>query len=175
MKTKLLIAALASTVLFSCKSDKQEEPAAPKKPTVKVALDLVIKKDDSLQLFYIQHGETEYNGALTVWAPVKGSDEPQEVLFDLPEDVLPTKLRIDLSKNKEQDPIEVKKFTIKYKERAFQVKDTMFYQYFIPNEQVEWDRKKAVATFKKDGKDYDPQFGSREVMDAELLKVTGSK
>ena len=58
MKTKLLIAALASTVLFSCKNDKQEEPAAPKKPTVKVALDAVIKKDDSLQIFYIQHGET---------------------------------------------------------------------------------------------------------------------
>ena len=51
----------------------------------------------------------------------------------------------------------------------------MFYQYFIPNEQVEWDRKKAVATFKKGEKNYDPQFGSREVMDIELLKVTGSK
>jgi len=175
MKTNLLNAALASTVLFSCKNDKQEEVVAPKKPTVKVALDAIIKKDDSLQIFYIQHGETEYNGALTVWASVKGSDKSQEVLFDLPEDVLPTKLRIDISKNKDQDPIEVKKFTIKYKERSFQVKDTMFFQYFIPNEQVEWDRKKAIATFKKDGKDFDPQFGSREVMDAEILKVTGYK
>lgn len=35
MKTKLLIAALASTVLFSCKSDKQEEPAAPKNQQLK--------------------------------------------------------------------------------------------------------------------------------------------
>ncbi|PDS23405.1 hypothetical protein [Flavobacterium branchiophilum] len=174
MKTKLLIAALASTLLFSCKNDKQEQ-AEPKKPTVKVALDLVIKKDDSLQIFYIQNGEAEYNGALTVWATVKGSDKPQEVMFNLPEDVLPTKLRIDLSKNKQQDPIEVKKFTIKYQDRIFQVKDTMFFQYFIPNEQVEWDRKKAIASFKKDGKEYDPQFGSRDLMDAELLKVTGSK
>jgi hypothetical protein len=175
-KTLNLFASLLMIAsFFSCKNDKQEEPAAPKKPTVKVALDAVIKKDDSLQIFYIQHGETEYNGALTVWASVKGSDKSQEVLFDLPEDVLPTKLRIDISKNKDQDPIEIKKFTIKYKEKAFQVKDTMFFQYFIPNEQVEWDRKKATATFKNDGKNFDPQFGSRDVMDAELLKVTGSK
>lgn len=161
------------SMFFSCKDDSkiEEEVVVQNKPVFKIALDLVIKKDDSLQVFYCENGETEINGANTVWSSVKGNNNSQQVIFNLPEDVFPTKLRIDLSKNKDQDEIEIKGFTINYDEKSFSVKDTMFYQYFIPNEQIDWDRKKAIAKFKsKEGEFFDPQFGSRELMEAELQK-----
>lgn len=175
MKNSILLVSLfMSLSLISCKNDKAEEQKQEivKKPVFKIALDLLIKKDDSLQIFYCENGETEFNGAKTVWSSVKGDVNVQQIMFDLPEDVFPTKLRIDLSKNKDQDPIEIKKFSINYENKNFQVKDTMFFQYFVPNDQIDWERKKAIAKFKvKEGEIFDPQFGSREVMEAELEKL----
>jgi hypothetical protein len=172
-KSVILFSLVFMSMFFSCKDDSkiEEEVVVQNKPVFKIALDLVIKKDDSLQVFYCENGETEINGANTVWSSVKGNNNSQQVIFNLPEDVFPTKLRIDLSKNKDQDEIEIKGFTINYDEKSFSVKDTMFYQYFIPNEQIDWDRKKAIAKFKsKEGEFFDPQFGSRELMEAELQK-----
>jgi hypothetical protein len=173
-KSVILFSLVFMSMFFSCKDDSkiEEEVVVQNKPVFKIALDLVIKKDDSLQVFYCENGETEINGANTVWSSVKGNNNSQQVIFNLPEDVFPTKLRIDLSKNKDQDEIEIKGFTINYDEKSFSVKDTMFYQYFIPNEQIDWDRKKAIAKFKsKEGEFFDPQFGSRELMEAELQKL----
>lgn len=172
-KSVILFSLVFMSMFFSCKDDSkiEEKVVVQNKPVFKIALDLVIKKDDSLQVFYCENGETEINGANTVWSSVKGNNNSQQVIFNLPEDVFPTKLRIDLSKNKDQDEIEIKGFTINYDEKSFSVKDTMFYQYFIPNEQIDWDRKKAIAKFKsKEGEFFDPQFGSRELMEAELQK-----
>ena len=163
--------------LVSCKNDKVEEQkeVIVKKPAFKVALDLLIKKDDSLQVFYCEYGETEFDGAKTVWSSVKGSEEMQQITFDFPEDVLPTKLRIDISKNKNQDPIQVKSINLNYKDKNFTAKDTMFFQYFIPNDQIDWDRKSSTANFKpKEGTSFDPQFGSREIMELELQKLTNN-
>lgn len=171
---KLILSSLVIGALFtSCKSDKNENnEEVVKKPVFKIALDLLIKEDDSLQVFYCENGETQFDGTKTVWSVVKGNENTQQVLFNLPEDVLPTKLRIDVSKNKLQKPIAIKGITLSYNERTFQAKDTMFFQYFIPNEQIEWDRKKAIANFKiKEGESFDPQFGSREIMEAELQKL----
>jgi hypothetical protein len=173
-KSVILFSLVFMSMFFSCKDDSkiEEEVVVQNKPVFKIALDLVIKKDDSLQVFYCENGETEINGANTVWSSVKGNNNSQQVIFNLPEDVFPTKLRIDLSKNKDQDEIEIKGFTINYDKKSFSVKDTMFYQYFIPNEQIDWDRKKAIAKFKsKEGEFFDPQFGSRELMEAELQKL----
>lgn len=179
MKNTILFLGLFLSFSFvSCKNDKADEvqkPEAVKKPAYKIALDLLIKKDDSLQIFYCENGEMEFNGAKTVWSSVKGNENVQQVVFDLPEDVFPTKLRIDLSKNKNQDPIAIKGFSINFEDKNFQVKDTMFFQYFIPNDQIDWDRKAAVAKFKiKEGETFDPQFGSRETMEIELQKLMGN-
>lgn len=157
--------------LFSCK----EEPKVvqqEKKETFRVALDLIVKADDSLQLFYCEEGEQDYDGVKTVWAPIKGKETSQEVKFELPEDAMPTKIRIDFGVNKQQQPIEVKKFTMNYYDKSFQIKDTMFYQYFIPSHQIEWDRKKAVATLKPtNGETYDPAFRSRTSLEVELAEM----
>lgn len=173
MKKSILLFFVLSAMFVACKGDNnQEKEVKVKKPVFNIALDLLIKKDDSLQVFYCEDGDEEFHGAKTVWSSVKGNEDFQEILFSLPEDVLPTKLRIDVSNNKNQDPIEVKGITLKYIDKTFQAKDTMFFQYFIPNDQIDWDRKKAVAKFKlKEGEVFDPQFGSRDVLETELVKM----
>jgi hypothetical protein len=177
MKNKAIFTVGLFALLVGCNKEKSSKPEIVQKDkeVFKISLNLVIPKDDSLQVFYCEHGETEFDGAKTVWTSVKGNEEAQQISFDLPEDVLPTKLRIDLSNNKNQDPIKVKDFSLKYKSKNFTAKDTMFFQYFIPNDQIDWDRKNAIAKFKiKEGETFDPQFGSREIMEVELQKLIGN-
>lgn len=178
MKFKICLFSLA-LMIISCKEVKNENqmevidvPVKPRAELFQVSLDLIIKKDDSLQLFYMDENMTIYDGSKTVWSIVKGSDNPQEVIFMLPRDILPYKIRLDFGTNKEQLPIAVKSFSMKYRDKNFHVKDTMFYQYFIPNDQINWDRKEAVATtIYKEGVFYDPGFNCRETLELELEKI----
>lgn len=175
MKHKIIIVGICLLSFCSCKNEKdKDEVVVNNKPieTFDVALDVIVKQDDSLQLFYRDDTMPDYLEDKSVWAPVKGNNEVQHVFFNLPEDVIPAHIRLDFGKNKKQDPIEVKGFSMKYYDKVFQVKDTMFYQYFMPNEQIEWDRKNAVAkTIVKEGKTYDPFFFPRETLVLEIEKL----
>lgn len=181
MKTFITSLFFSSILLISCKDGNNEEnnnelsnteEVEVEKPTFLVDLDLIIKKDDTLQLFYAEYGEEVFNGAKNVSTFVKGDEMSQKVMFKLPADVSPTKLRIDFGNNVEQDIIEIKNFKITYLDKVIEAKDTMFFQYFIPNEQIKWDRKNAtLEIIEKNKEKYDPQFGSREVLEAELEKM----
>lgn len=175
MDYKLLIAGVFLLALGSCKEENKEEQTmveAVPAETFDVDLSLVVKQDDSLQLFYRDESMADYEEQNSVWAAVQGSDMAQKISFKLPEDIVPEHIRLDFGKNSKQDPIEVKEFSMKYYDKVFQVKDTMFYQYFIPNEQIEWDRKAAVAKpIVKEGTVYDPLFYPRGTLDLEIEKL----
>lgn len=176
MNYKILILGISAALFCSCKEEKQDKPevktSAPVE-TFDVALEAIIKQDDSLQLFYRDETMPDYLEQNSVWTAVKGSKESQTVKFNLPEDILPEHIRLDFGQNKKQDPIEVKGFSMEYFGKVFQVKDTMFYQYFMPNEQIEWDRKNGIAKPAiKEGKVYDPFFFPRETLILEINKLT---
>jgi hypothetical protein len=174
MKTKIIIIITLIFTFFSCKNENKnvDNPQLSTKDFFKVSLDLIIKKDDSLQLFYLENDMVDYDGNKMVLAVVKGSDNNQEVNFVLPENVLPTQIRIDIGSNKNQEIIEFKKFGMNYLNKSFSVNDTLIYQYFQPNEQVEWNRKNASAkTIVKEGVFYDPGMSGREVLIDELKKI----
>lgn len=168
---------LLSFALLACKKEAEEDSLKEEKvqaelPSFLVDLDLVIKKDDTLQLFYTESGENTFVGSKRVRAAVKGNEAEQTISFKLPGDVLPTRLRIDFGENAKQEPIEVKKFKMSYLDKDFEIKDTMFYQFFFPNNQIEWNRKNAILKVVKQGDEkYDPQFISREIMEMKLEKM----
>ena len=68
--------------------------------------------------------------------PIKGSDKPQEVTFNLPENVIPTHLRVDFGfgKNVEQSDVDLKTFSIKYYDKKVEAKGTDILKYFYPFE-----------------------------------------
>lgn len=177
MKIKfVLLGVLLSVVSISCKDDKKNEVQQDKKMVdpkelFNVELNLIVSKDDSLQLFYKDDSNNDWQDEKSVWAPVKGDVNAQKVQFFLPKDIIPNDLRIDFGNNKNQKSIEVKNFTMKYFNKTFTVKDTMFYQFFQPNEQINWDRKKATANFNYKQGIYDPLFFPRETLKGEILKI----
>lgn len=178
MKTKNVLLTLLTLVMFiACKEDKNTESeevvmVEVPKETFNVAFDLVIKQDDSLQLYYKDESMSDWAFDKCVTSVIKGSDNTQQIKFSLPEDVLPTELRFDLGSNKDQKEIEIKNFKMEYFEKSFEVKDTLFFQYFYPNDQIDYNRAKAIAKpIIIDNKVYDPIFISRPVLTDQMNKL----
>jgi hypothetical protein len=167
MRITAIVAVCLLSLSIGCKDEKpaQEDIENSKEETFKVSLNLVISKDDSLQVFYTEDLDGIYEDQNSVWAVVKGSEQEQVATFDLPEDVIPSQLRIDLGQNRDQKEVAIKSFKMEYLGAKFEVKDTMFYQYFQPVNQIDWDRKKAVAKITSTAEQkHDPSFYPRETL-----------
>lgn len=159
--------------LASCKNDKTiETPKAEEDKSFNVILDLVVQKDDNFQIYYNEDGSDLYPADKYVDVAVKGKNEPQEIIFKLPEDAAPSSLRFDLGGNKEQKEVKILNFRMKYFDKKFEAKDTLFIYYFGNNNQVEYIRDKAIAKPKPiEGEPYDPIFTATESLKTEISKM----
>lgn len=184
MKTKALIVFLFVLAFTSCKKEmetkqesSQESVVAPQdadKELFKVSFDLVVKKDDNMHLYYTEDGSINFDEKHSVWFPVKGSENPQEVMFKLPKDVLPTALRVDFGygKNEAQSDVTLKAFRMKYLDKVFEVKDTMIFNYFYPNkENTVVPFKTAILQRKSKDQPIGPILYPHEPLTVELKKM----
>lgn len=121
MKTKFIAVLVLLTVFISgCKDGKSVDNLEIKKPEVidnsfKVILDVIVKENDDFSLFYTEDGSTDFTKIKPIYMSVKGSETSQKVLYSLPEDVIPTQLRLDFGINKNQKDIVLNSVTMDYK------------------------------------------------------------
>jgi hypothetical protein len=168
--------AFAFLILFSsCKKDNNqinEIPEPVEDKSFRVTMNLVVQKDDNFQIYYNEDGSDIYTPDKYIDVPVKGNTQAQDIIFKLPEDALPTSLRFDLGSNKEQGAVKINDFRMKYFDKTFVAKDTLFIYYFGHNQQVEYDRGKAIAKPKIiSNETYDPIFTGTELLKEEIKKM----
>jgi|GEM_PF-1148264 len=179
---KILYGVLITSFLISCGDNKGErskseetndQAAAPIVITdpLKVSLNAIIPKDDTIEVYYRFDPKANFESMYVVNAPVKGQDSAQNVVFDLPTDKKIYDFRIDFGSNKEQSDIQIKNFNMQYKGNSFNVKDTLFFQYFWNNEFIDYTRNKAIAKPKSVNGNYDPIFMPRETFSFEIDKL----
>lgn len=181
MKIRLfLVGLLVSVSLISCKNseEKTQEPVANQetKPTnaFRITLTAIVPNDDSFQLYYSQDAYgTPYKEENSLWKEMKGSPNPQDIVFDLPEDVFPSFLRMDFGTNENQKEITVRNFKIEYMNKKFEAHDAQFFNYFIPNESIKSTDKvlSKVILGKKPDNTYDPLFYSEKALYDEIQKL----
>lgn len=173
---KILAIALLTISLVSCKEEKKDpnQGDATKLPeTFNVAINVTVQKDDTFHLLYTQDGTLNFSDDKSVAAVVKGSPNAQEILFKLPVDVLPTKIRVDFGKNKEQGDIVVNSMKVKYYDKVFQAGANLVKQYFYFNDfQMTYDDKTSSVKpiVGKDGS-YAPLMWSNELLTDEFEKL----
>lgn len=177
MKTKLILLNLLVIVsLISCKNKEEEKPVEEVKAnTFDVIVDLDIKKDDELILFYKDPSISFFDDKNTVYYGVKGKDEPQTITFSVPEGILPNDIRFDISSKKDQEPIKINSVTLSFEGRNFKIEQKDLSKYFTPNEFIKFDDASGTATFVKEGENYDPYFLTKPAIYPELEKVRGAK
>jgi hypothetical protein len=123
MKTRFIMCSILFLVVFSgCKNDKPLETlpvvTPPVVETFNVTLDVLVKKDDNFSLFYTTDGSIDFTKIEPIWIDVKGSELNQKITYNLPENIIPTQLRLDFGLNKDQEDIILNSVTMEYKGKS---------------------------------------------------------
>lgn len=181
MKTRLLIGFLSLFIFTACKNEPQtgapaEQQQAPAKPVINpeiftITLTAVVKKDDSFQVYFKSEDGAAYDEKHSIFKEFKGSETPQDIVFELPETEEPSFIRLDLGVNKQQDPIVVKSFKINYAGKEVVLNEKEFFDYFIANDKtVKTD--KAASTFTPiAGDSYDPMIFSGTLLSDKIAAM----
>jgi hypothetical protein len=175
MKKILFISAL-SFLVISCgdRTEKDSEKITEEKSTTfDVTVEIKIKKDDDLILYYKDGSNEWIVEEKAVWNSVKGSNDFQKVMFKLPEDVVPNDFRFDIGRNefKDQDPVEIRSFTISYYDNSFVVTQDMFNTFFKPNQYIKYDESAKQFSLNKVEGNYDPYFETAPEMYPQISKI----
>lgn len=109
----------------SCK--KQEENV------FRAFINIKVLEDDNFQIFYIDNLELGYSEKKRKTIQVKGTEEFQTIVFELPHGVFPKMFRIDLGENKKESPIEIESVTLKHNDKTIEINDLIFDRFFKPN------------------------------------------
>lgn len=179
MKTKFITVLVLVISLIGCKNESNGEKIGTDKtqPEVtknfKVTLNVLVKKDDNFQVYYTEKTSSDFNEKESVWVEVKGSENPQDVVFNIPENVLPTMFRLDLGVSDKQEDIKLNGVNIQYLDKSFKSDVPLLVNYFRPLDSTQVDIKKGLikATF-KDGKRIEPAiYPHEEILKSELEKL----
>ncbi len=182
MRNKIFIIATIFTLAFiSCKKEEKakEGDAAATVEQVKnfrVDLDVYTEKDDNFSVYYTEDNTINFTGEKAIWAGVKGKQD-QKVTLNLPEEVIPTDVRIDfgLKTGDEQGDVTLKNFKFEFFGKTFERKGSEFLNYFIKNDsiQTEIDAQKGTITFKKNPKSkMTPFYYPQQTVIDEIKKMT---
>lgn len=179
MKTNFITILLLVTTLFSCKNESNNEKSEVENnqtevsKNFKVTLNVVVKKDDNFQVYYTEKTSSDFNEKESVWVEVKGSENPQDVVFYIPENVLPSMFRLDLGVNDKQEDIKLNSVNVEYLGKSFKSDIPLLANYFRALDSTQVDVKKGLikATF-KDGKRVEPAiYPHEEILKMELEKL----
>lgn len=160
MKIRLLIGLLSLSLAFSCQNKNQENKneaegtenaLTPEQQIFNVEMDVKAEKADDFALYYTQDNSINFTDKEVVWRGVKGGMQSEKVTFKLPDNALPTNLRIDFGINKDSKDVILERFKIAYLNKTIEAKGSEFFYYFMPNDKVQAlpDLEKGTITFKK--------------------------
>lgn len=185
MKTKFL-GGLFTLLLIatSCKEEKKgeenktEEKQEQVNENFRVELDVVAAKKDDFTVYYTETGTNEFDATKAVWGGVSGGNLDEKVVFDLSEEIIPTNIRVDFGINPEREDVLLKKLTILFYGKTFEIKGSEFLNYFIINEKVPTEIDEVAGTIKiiktpqnKEGSYFYPR---QELLD-KIAGLTGTK
>ena len=169
---------LLVTTLFSCKNESNSEKnSSSVQPELtknfKVSLNVLVKQDDNFQIYYTEKTSSDFNEEESVWVEVKGSENPQDVVFNIPEDVLPTMFRLDFGVNDKQEDIKLNSINIEYLGKSFKSETPLLANYFRPLDSTQVDVKNGlIKAILKDGKRVEPAiYPHEEILKMELEKL----
>ena len=181
MKTKnIVLSILMMFALASCKNEttKTETTKAETelKETFDVNFNLIVTKDDTFKLYYTEDGTLNFGDDRAVLCVVKGSVSPQDLLFKLPADVLPTQVRLDFGDNVEQGDVIVNSMKFKYLknvyEKTFGAGEDITHYFYPLEAQVKIDNAtKTVKLLKPQGQIHDPLMWSNQLLSEEMVKL----
>lgn len=163
MKTKLkIISIILLMSLGACKNVENKEELFIK-DNVSIVVEGVFTKNDKLQFFYLVEGK-EWNEENSVSQNIYASNEMQKIELDIPKEVIPINLRVDIGFNSTQSMATIKNISVKYKNETINGDFGNFTDYFYPNEFISWDENYFGYKLNVVNGKYDPFFLGNDLL-----------
>lgn len=134
MKTKFLLLLLVSSSFFiGCKESKKEEVKEENvSKSFVFSVNVISPRDDIFSLYFTEDGTTDFMNE-PISMHVKGSEEPQDVVFELPEEAIPTEFRLDVCMPDRQNELTINGFKMIFMGKEFSAPKEQFSVYFNPD------------------------------------------
>lgn len=164
IKKTLWIFVLAISIISCKNSNTEADNKEEEKNVFSITLNAIVKKDDAFQVFYKENEQQEFTEENSLNVSLKGSENAQDIVFKLPEDVIPNYIRFDYGSNKDQSEIKINNLRLNYNGKSFEIKDVEFINYISLNPAtIKYDASKFTITpiVNKDGS-IDPMSFSGE-------------
>lgn len=146
-------------------------------PVFALKLDMVMKKNDSIQVFYTTDGTINFTEGQSFWTRVNGAKHNQTIILPLPNDTIPTQLRIDFGRNRQQDDVVLNKIEIQYQKKAEEIKGRDIYTYFrVDDSYTVLDKDLGLLKRKQPGQLNGPSlYPNGEMLRQKLAEITTDK
>jgi hypothetical protein len=149
MKPKGIVYLLVLTSLFSCKNEeKSSEKKIEAKQCFSATFDVVCETKDDFTVYYTETGTNEFKGELAVWGGVKGGNIDEKIVIDLPEEIIPTNIRVDFGIKPDRKDVLLKKLKFDFYGNSFEIKGSDFFNYFVEREDDKTEVDPAAGTVK---------------------------
>lgn len=185
MKYKFfVIVAFLSIAVTSCKKENKEttEPSVVEdsvKQNFSVEIDATAEAKDDFAVYFTEDGTNNFSGEKTAWRGIAGGATTEKLVFDLPEEITPTLIRLDFGMNKEQGDIIIENVKMDFGGNSFSFKGSDFFNYFIKTEEFSTEIDPAKGTLKilkgKKGFKTPYFYPTQMTIDAIAKITTGSK
>jgi hypothetical protein len=116
--------------------------------SLKMNLDVVIRENDSIQIYYTKNTSINFVEEQSFWKKIAGSKKNQTISLDFPDSIQPKQIRIDFGRNIKQPEIILNEITFAYKGKSFSAKGEEIYHLFrIDESNTEID--KLIGSLKR--------------------------
>ena len=173
MKFKIIL--LITLFAFaSCKDEKKEVSKENNNISLQnedyftFSINAVIENDDEFTLFYLDVENEQIAKEKSISLQVSGSLSPQDLVFKLKEDVLPTRLILRFGNSEKTQKIDFNESRLNYYGKEIVISKENFFQFFIPNNFINFDREAHTAVGREVDSNYDPTFFSREILENKI-------
>lgn len=137
-----------------------------------VNIELYVYKNDTIQIFYSEKTDDAYTEELSIKKYVEGKNKMQTLRYELPIGVKPKNLRIDLGEQPNyHDSIRIESVSFKYRDLILDGKNGAYKKWFIPNENIYFDKDTLIYKFRVQGDIYDPQLNGNKTLNSKLVKL----
>lgn len=135
----------------------------------KTIIEIYIKsnENDKIQLFYLEKNQEKYDKDRLVVKGIKGMDDFQKVVFDIPKNILLKAFRIDLGERGYETVIDLKTIKLIYGDKIITIDQDTFKYYFKPNIYIEKGESNDFKRKKIKNK-YDPFIESTAFLEKKM-------
>lgn len=176
---RIILIVFCICLFVSCKNENKpldENAEVAEKKVIDtlftITLNTTIKKDDSFQIYYRTASQPTYIETNSFFTEFKGSDKPQDIVFRMPDGIIPDYIRLDFGTNKDQDPIIINNFKMSYFGKVFETKGSGIFNYLLVAQKTATvDKDKSVLLPLTVDGIHDPQATSEKALYDEIQKI----